>query len=269
MSFSKNPDTLRVPASITKVMTALLARDWVNDVDLDDAVTVTADDNPFGPGAGGVALGDIVTYRDLFYLMLMTSRDDATHCLARNVGGLIVADNPGGGSSDPYTRFIEQMNVKASVLGLTGAVYYDAGGASASNQMSPNQIEYLTFLLSEDDFLRTAAGTFSRPVTTLNTTPRTFDCVNIFDPTGLTQPDPRVVTGYAFPEHILSKYGITNEAGYCLTLVWAMPVTGEQKVTVVMGCVDDTALKRDLRTLINYEIALQQNQVSHPIQMKE
>lgn len=260
MTFSKNPDIARVPASITKVMTAILARDWIDDAHLNDAVTVTEDDDPYGAISGtGLLLGDIVTYRDLFYLMLMTSRDDATHCLARNVGVLMVAANPDGGSTDPHTRFVERMNTKAATLGLTSTVYYDSGGMSPNNRMTPNEIETLTLLLSQDVFLRGVAGTFSRPVTTLNSTPRTFACVNLFDPTGLTVPDPRVVTGFSFPEHILSKYGITDEAGYCLTLVWSMPDTSDQKITVVMGCANDTQLKRDLRTLINYEIAKYRN----------
>lgn len=253
ISFQKGIDTPRVPASLTKVVTALVAREWVPDGDLDDVVTVTSADSPAGPGAGGVADGDMVTYRDLFYLMLMTSRDDATHCLARSVGGLMIAAG-GSGSSDPHTRFVEQMNARALAWGAASAEFYDSGGSSASNQLSPRDVSRLTKMLADDAFLLTAAGTYSRPVTTQNGSPRTFDCINLFDPTGAATVDVRVVTGYAFPEHVASKYGITTEAGYCLTLVWETVETG-RKVTTVMGCANDTELKRDLRKLINYEKA--------------
>lgn len=252
--FSKDIATPRVPASITKVVCALVARQWVPDADLDDVVTVTSADSPAGPGAGGVADGDMVTYRDLFHLSLMTSREDATHTLARNVGALIVA-GIGGGSSDPYTRFVEEMNTQATTtFGASSAVFQDAGGFDPDNRLSTADIAMLTGLLADDSFLLTVAGTYSRPVTTQNGSPRTFDCINLFDPTGAATVDVRIVTGFAFPEHVASKYGITDEAGYCLTLVWETVETG-RRITVVMATGDDTELKRDLRTLINYEIA--------------
>lgn len=251
--FSKDRLTARVPASLTKLVTALVAREWVPDGDLDDPVTVTSADSPAGPGAGGVADGDIVTYRDLFYLMLMTSRDDATHALARAVGGLMVAAG-GSGSSDPHTRFVEQMNARAVAYGASSAYFEDSGGSSADNRLTCAEVELLTGLLARDGFLLTAAGTYSRPVTTLNGSPRTFDCINLFDPTGAATVDVRIVTGFAFPEHVASKYGITDDAGFCLTLVWDTPSSG-RRITVVMGCDEDTDLKTDLRALIDYELA--------------
>lgn len=251
--FAKDIETPRVPASLTKLMTALVARQWVGDADLDDTVTVTSADSPAGPGSGGVADGDILAYRDLFYLMLMTSRDDCTHCLARNVGALIVAGG-GAGSSDPYTRFVETMNIQADVLGATSGIFQDSGGSDPDNRLSTRDVALLTRLLCDDSFLLTCAGTYSRPVTTQNGSPRTFDCINLFDPTGVNTVDVRIVTGYAFPEHVASKYGILTEAGFCLTLVWETVETG-RRITVVMGCADDTALKLDLRKLINFEKA--------------
>jgi D-alanyl-D-alanine carboxypeptidase len=253
-SFAKDVNTARIPASITKVVTAVVAREWVNNEHLDDVVTVTSADSPAGPGAGGVSNGDMVTYRDLFYLMLMTSRDDATHCLARCVGGLMVAAG-GSGSSDPHTRFVEQMNARALALGASTALFYDSGGSSANNRLSPADISLMTAILAQDSFLLTAAGTKSRSVTTKNGSPRTFACINLFDPTGASQPDARLVTGYAFPEHVASKYGITTEAGFCMTMIWETRTTG-RRITVVMGAANDEQLKRDMRALINYEAAL-------------
>lgn len=250
--FSKDISTARVPASLTKLMTALVARQWVDDAHLDDVVTITSADSPAGPVAGGVANGDMVTYRDLFYLMLMTSRDDATHALARNAGALIVAGT-GTGSTDPYTRFVEEMNTQAPLLGASSGHFDDAGGSDSDNRLSAADVSLLTRLLAEDAFLLTAAGTYSRPVTTQNGSPRTFACINLFDPTGAATVDVRVVTGYAFPEHVASKYGILGGV-YSFTLVWETIETG-RRVSVVMGCADDTALKLDLRKLINFEKA--------------
>lgn len=249
--FGKDVDTARVPASMTKVMTACLARAWVPDGDLDTPVTIISADGATGPGTNLLATGDIVKVRDLFYLMMCPSRDEAAHALARHVGGLMVAAG-GTGSSDPHTRFIEQMNAQALVWGASTAIFYDAGGASDNNRLSPRHVALLTRRLAADAFLLTVAGTLTRSITTLNGSPRTFACNNIFDPAGTTQPDPRVVTGYAFPEHLGSKYGITTAAGYCLTFVWTSTETGT-RVSVVMGCGNDTELKRDLRTMINYE----------------
>lgn len=251
MTFYKDADTPRVPASMTKVVTAVLAREWVTDGMLDDPCTVTSADSP--AGMGGVQNGDILSYRNLFYLMLLTSRDDATHCLARSVGALMVAAG-GPGSPDPHTRFVEQMNARAIAWGASTAIFYDSGGSSDNNRLSPRHVALVTRRLAQDSFLLTVAGTLSRSVTTLNGSPRTFTGYNLFDPSGLTQPDPRVVTGQAFPEHVASKYGITAAAGFCLTLVWETVQTGRQ-ITVVMGNANDGNLKRDLRQLIEYQKA--------------
>lgn len=252
--YSKDPTTPRATASLTKIATALLARQWVLDADLDDVVTVTSADSPAGPGAGGVADGDEVTYRDLFYLMFMTSRDDCTHCLARNVGALIIAGVGPGTSSDPYDRFVEALNIETVALGATTAYFEDATGFDADNRLSVSDVSLLASIMETDTFLVTAAGTYNRPVTTQNLTPRTFDCINLFDPTGAATVDIRIVTGYAFPEHVASKYGITVAAGFCLMLIWDTPSDG-RRITVVMDSGDDTELKRDLRRMINYELA--------------
>lgn len=252
--YSKDPTTPRATASFTKIATGLLARQWVPDVDLDDSVTVTSADSPAGPGGGGVANGDIVTYRDLFYLMFMTSRDDCTHCLARNVGALIIAGTGPGTSSDPYDRFVEALNIETVALGATTAYFEDATGFDDDNRLSVSDVALLGSIMETDAFLVTAAGTYSRPVTTLNGSPRTFDCINLFDPTGAATVDVRIVTGYAFPEHVASKYGITTAAGYCLMLIWDTPSDG-RRVTVVMNSGNDTQLKRDLRRMLNYELA--------------
>lgn len=244
--YSKSEDALHIPASLVKLMTALVAREYVTDAVLDTYVTVTADDSPYGPASGsGVALGDAVTYRDLLYCMMMNSRDDATHCLARNVGKIINPADP-----DPHALFVSRMNQRASELGFVGAVFVDSGGASSSNQMSARQVSTLMKMLASDTFMMLAAGTMSRVVITQ--AGRTFAVVNLLDVTGVTAPDSRVVAGFPFPEHVANKYGILPASGYHQAMVWNHP-RGGKRVTVVMGAIDDAELKQDLRTLINYE----------------
>lgn len=241
--FSKDQDTLHIPASLVKLMTVAVARQYITDGMLDTYVTVTADDSPLS--GSGVALGDVVKYRDLFYCMMMNSSDAATHCIARNVGAII---NPG--AADHHAVFVTRMNQHAAAMGLTGAVFVDSWGYSSSNQMSARHVSTLMKGLSTDPLVMLAGGAMNHVVTTQ--AGRTFTVVNLLDVTGATVPDPRVVSGFPFPEHVANKYGILPASGYSLAIVWQHPRSG-RRVTVVMGASDDTELKRDIRTLINYE----------------
>lgn len=246
--YAKSPDSLGIPASLVKVMTGLVARDYLtSDALLDTYATVTSEDSPAG-GTDGVALGDVVRLRDAIYMMLINSRNDAAHFVARVVGGMM---SPG--APDPYAYFVSQMNAKAAALGYTGAVYYDSHGLSDNNRMTANQVASMMKLLIADGLLYEAAGTWTKTMTTQ--AGRSITVTNLFDPAGVNVPSGwSIVSGFPFPEHMASKYGITAASGYSQALVWQHPRDG-LRVTVVMNATDDTELKRDLRTLINYECA--------------
>ena len=80
---SKNSDSAIVPASLTKLIAALTASEYLTDWD----VKVRVQRNDMMKGSGNnLRYGDYVTVRDLFYDMLLPSSNTAAHVLARLVG---------------------------------------------------------------------------------------------------------------------------------------------------------------------------------------
>ncbi len=111
--FAKNHTRRSDPASLTKIMTAVVALENGNQ---DDIVTV-------GSGAASVSMGSIIDLRkgekitlgELIKAALVTSANDSTVAIAEHVGG-------------SHDRFIKMMNYKASALGLFGTRFINTNG---------------------------------------------------------------------------------------------------------------------------------------------
>lgn len=86
-SFSYGGTTSSYPASVSKVMTAVLLND--NVLDLNQAVTVHESDRQPPTGTNFVA-GDVLTLRDLLQCMLMESSNTSAQVIARVVGGILL-----------------------------------------------------------------------------------------------------------------------------------------------------------------------------------
>ena len=118
--YAKNIFEQRSPASLTKIMTALVALRYGN---LDDMVTV--DDSAFDieetSSVCELHTGDRLTLKQLLYGMLIASGNDAAQMIAKHVGG---------GSID---RFVEMMNQTALELGATHTHFVNAHGLTASD----------------------------------------------------------------------------------------------------------------------------------------
>lgn len=85
--FSYGGTTSSYPASVSKVMTAILLND--NVLDLNQAVTVHESDRQPPTGTNFVA-GDVLTLRDLLQCMLMESSNTSAQVIARVVGGILL-----------------------------------------------------------------------------------------------------------------------------------------------------------------------------------
>lgn len=109
--YEKNPDTELLPASTTKVMTALVALDHYQ---LDDVVTIHNEDRAVG-STMELVQGEMITVENLIYGLLVESGNDAALALADNY--------PGG-----YDAFIAEMNAKAKTLHLDSTIYKNVSG---------------------------------------------------------------------------------------------------------------------------------------------
>ncbi|MDE6015497.1 MAG: serine hydrolase [Acetatifactor sp.] len=105
--------TVITPASMTKVLTVLVAAEQVKD--LDDTFTVTIDITDYSYSNGcssvGFEVGETVTVRDLFYGTILPSGGDAAVALATYVAG-------------SHEAFVEMMNEKAEELGLSDTAHF-------------------------------------------------------------------------------------------------------------------------------------------------
>jgi len=132
--YEKDPDTARKPASVTKVMTMLLAFEALDSGKrkLDDMITVSA--NAAGMGGSQVYLeeGEQQSFEDLLKCMIVSSANDA----ATAVGEAIAGSEEG---------FVALMNERAKELGMENTHFENACGLEAEgHKMSARDIAVLS-----------------------------------------------------------------------------------------------------------------------------
>lgn len=111
--YAKDDHERMSPASLTKVLTAILALEYGN---LNDVVTATPDDL-VGESTMGLVSGEQQTLHDLLYGMMLPSGNDAAMAIARHLGSTIGASVKSD-SADPIVRFAVMMNARVEQLGL-------------------------------------------------------------------------------------------------------------------------------------------------------
>ena len=123
--FEKNKDEITSIASLTKIMTTIVAIENINN--LDEQVTITSDmlkglkeENAY---VINLQVGEKVTYNDLLYGTFLASGADAARGLSYGISG-----------SD--SKFVELMNNKAKELNLTKTHFTNATGLDTKDQTS-------------------------------------------------------------------------------------------------------------------------------------
>ena len=126
--YEQAADEQRYPASITKIMTALLTLEAVGrgELDLNDVITMDdaalADLTPDSSTAG-LQAGEEITVRNLLYCLLLASANEAANALAIAVAG----DIP---------TFVEQMNQRAAELGMADTCFVNCTGLPAAGHLT-------------------------------------------------------------------------------------------------------------------------------------
>ena len=107
--YSKNDTKKTSIASLTKMMTTLVAIEEIDD--LDEIVTIKERDfdGTVGYSKAGFKVGDKVTYRDLLYGIILPSGADAVNAIVNNTLG--------------YEKFIKKMNETAKKIGMNDTSY--------------------------------------------------------------------------------------------------------------------------------------------------
>ncbi|MBP0954271.1 MAG: D-alanyl-D-alanine carboxypeptidase [Oscillospiraceae bacterium] len=125
--YVKNGDKKMYPASLTKIMTAMVVLDNVSDIDNTEyEAPLVVFDELYGQGASAVGLirGEITTVKDLLYSLMLKSACESAGILAYNVGG---------GS---ISNFVDMMNAKAKAIGCSGTNFTNPHGLYDSNQFT-------------------------------------------------------------------------------------------------------------------------------------
>jgi D-alanyl-D-alanine carboxypeptidase len=118
--YGKNMDQSYYPASITKILTALIV---LENCSLDEMVEFSYDDVynvEAGSSSAGIDEGDTLTVRDCLYALMLASANESANALARHVSGSREA-------------FAELMNEKAASLGCTGSHFANPSGLNDEN----------------------------------------------------------------------------------------------------------------------------------------
>ena len=123
--YEKNADARRPIASITKVMTLLLAFEALEagKIHLDDFVPVSEHAYHMGGSQIWLEPGEQMTLDDMLKAICISSANDAAVAVAEFVGG-----------SEP--AFVQQMNTRAAELGLTNTHFENSCGLDAEGHLS-------------------------------------------------------------------------------------------------------------------------------------
>src|SRR5690554_5428254 len=121
--YSKDITTPQAVGSTTKIMTALLTIEWLDESDLETTVTALPSDTVDHQTNSNMDLraGDALSIIDLLYGLMLPSGNDAALALARIVGGIILVSE-GGVDTDPASnrnRFYSEMNARAAQIGMS------------------------------------------------------------------------------------------------------------------------------------------------------
>ena len=139
--FAQNPDEPLPPASLTKIVSALVVLERAS---LDDIVEILEDDLVSAEESQvGLVAGDRLSVRDLVHGMLIPSGNDATLALARHVGANALGQ--GASAEEAVAEFVSMMNAKAAELGATASNFLNPTGLDQDGHvMSARDVATLT-----------------------------------------------------------------------------------------------------------------------------
>ncbi len=230
--YTKNGDTQYYPASITKLMTALLVAEHCS---LNETVTFSATATT-NLEAGAVSLnlteGDQLTVEQCLYALLLKSANEVGNALAEHVAGSNQA-------------FADMMNAKAASLGCTNTHFTNPHGLNDPNHYTtPHDMALIAQAAFKNDTVRKVASTttYTLPATK-NNGARTISMGHKM----LYTSDSRYYSGI-----IGGKTGYTSKAGN--TLVTAVERDGVRLIAVIMK--SSSTHYTDTKALLDYGFEL-------------
>ena len=209
--YQKEGDTQFAPASITKIMTGLIAVEQAN---LDDTIVYSKSATTnleAGATTLGVVAGDRISVRDSLYGMMLESANEVSNGIAEHVGGSVAG-------------FANMMNARARELGATHTNFVNPNGLNDQNhRTTAKDMALISAEAFKNPTFRAIAGTktYTFPATRSKSTPTVIKMHH------------KMVTGVEnYPGVIGGKTGYTKAAGN--TLVTCAERNGVRLIVVIL-----------------------------------
>lgn len=230
--YSKNIHERLNPASLTKVMTALVAIKYGNTED-----TIICSENvkitESGATLCGLKAGDKLTLNQALHALLINSANDAAIAIAEHIGGSVEG-------------FADMMNKEAVLLGATGSHFVNPHGLTENEHYvtaydmylimnAAMQYELFNEIIHMNDYSTVyyASNDAEKEMS--------FRSTNLFFHGDYAAPDKITVIG--------GKTGTTNAAGNCLILL-TKDTGGNPYISVILRASQRTLLYEEMIDLL-------------------
>ena len=198
----KNPYKRVYPASITKLMTALVCVETVEDLEQEFVISSASSIKVSGSSTAFLQVGESLKIKDLLYGMLLPSGNDAAVAVAEASCGSVDA-------------FVEKMNEEAVKIGALSSHFTNPHGLPDENHYTSPYDIYLIFRAAmQHEVLREILGTKEYQVVYKDRNgarkTQVWKATNLYSTGEKELPEGLKIMG--------AKTGTTKEAGYCLAL---------------------------------------------------
>lgn len=250
----KNQDKLKYPASLTKIVTAIVTINNVDDIKASTTVSRNAIESLYGTGAqvAGLKIGSQVTVEDLLYLTMVHSACDACTVLAEYVAGSI-------------PDFVDMMNNWVTEIGCTNTHFVNADGLHDENHYTTAEdMAKITLEALKNDLFVKISSTQSF----------TYDNVRLIH-TNFMLDKPHVTYYYEYAQGI--KTGSTEQAGYCvitkaskngynyLAVVMDSPVKKIDGIDTKCSFIDAKNMFEWAFDSLKYSTVVRKNEIAHEV----
>ncbi len=210
------------PASITKIMTALLCIEAIErgELQLDDVITAPDDCRvgvPDEASTANIVGGEIMTLEDILYCTLLPSANEACNIIA-----VLLADS--------REAFVDMMNERAKQIGCTNTHFSNPNGISNDNHYTT---AYDLFLIAREcmrhELFATIVGTVKHDIPATNKS----EARHLTNSNALINVESFYGDHYVYPGCYGVKTGHTELAGY--NLVTCVERNGMNLMVVVFG----------------------------------
>lgn len=228
--FAVNEDTVTAPASLTKLVTALVALEYLS---TSKTLTVGDEINHVGENSSiaFLSVGQRYTVKTLIDALLIPSGNDAAYVLAVNTAR-VAANDSSLNIDNAISDFIRLMNKKAKDLGCTSTYFCTPDGYDADGQeTTANDMVKISLAAQKNP---TIASSVSKEKSGTWTNSNSLVCTD-------SSYYNECVTGL--------KTGSTSEAGYCVAV--SATVDEKQYIMIFLNCTTRDGRFADANTFID------------------